>query len=265
MLIAVCSLKSSPGVTTLATGIAACWPQPGEALLVEADPAGGDLGARFGLSDSPNLVSLAAATRRNHEPRAMVEHSQVLSGDIRAVTAPVGPEQAGAAIAALAEPLRRAADRPGNAVIVDCGRIGAASPVLDILRCADAMLLVTRAHDDELAHVVQRLPAASNWSPRPCLVVVGKGRTTWEVSTSVGVPVLVRIPHDPKGAAVLGGHFDLRYSPDRSRIGRTTANLAAFLATWPPAAHAQFRRALEGRLVGADPAAPVTTLNGSTR
>jgi hypothetical protein len=42
-LIALASIKGSPGVTTAATALAASWPEGRQVLLVEADPFGGDL------------------------------------------------------------------------------------------------------------------------------------------------------------------------------------------------------------------------------
>ena len=67
-LIAVASFSGSPGVTTAALGIAACWPAGADPLLAEADPSGGDLQAWFGLPDTPGMVSLAAAARRGQQP-----------------------------------------------------------------------------------------------------------------------------------------------------------------------------------------------------
>src|SRR5437763_930180 len=61
-VVVFCTGKSA-GVSTLALAVAARWPQPGAALLVEADPAGGDLAARFGLRPAPGLTSAAAAGR----------------------------------------------------------------------------------------------------------------------------------------------------------------------------------------------------------
>jgi MinD-like ATPase involved in chromosome partitioning or flagellar assembly len=48
VLIVLGSAKGSPGVTTVAVAVAvaAPWPQPGAALVVELDLAGGDLGSR---------------------------------------------------------------------------------------------------------------------------------------------------------------------------------------------------------------------------
>ena len=63
MLIAVGSVKGSPGATTFGLALAAQWPDSGPRILAELDPSGGDLAARFALSLSPGLVSLAAAVR----------------------------------------------------------------------------------------------------------------------------------------------------------------------------------------------------------
>ncbi len=62
------SAKGSPGVTTTALLAAALWPRP--ALLLEADPAGGDVAARVPAADgglldtSRGLLPLLTAARR---------------------------------------------------------------------------------------------------------------------------------------------------------------------------------------------------------
>ncbi|MGY6655377.1 chromosome partitioning protein [Amycolatopsis sp. TRM77291] len=232
MLIAVCSLKGSPGVTTLATALGARWPGQENPVVVEADPAGGDLMARFRLPESPGLVSLAAAARGRggSEPNLLAQHTQFLPGGLRVVLGPAGAEQARAALSLLApgasSPMRRAADQPGTTVIVDCGRVDPDSPAFPIIRGADAMLLVARPHDDELAHVALKLQVAQRWSAKPCFVLVGDGYSTAEVAQVMGIPVMGRVPHDDKGAAVLCGHGNGRHSPAKSALGRAAAKIA---------------------------------------
>lgn len=232
MLIAVCSLKGSPGVTTLATALGARWPGQENPIVVEADPAGGDLMARFRMPESPGLVSLAAAARgrSGSEPNLLAQHTQLLPGGLRVVLGPVGAEQARAALSVLApgtsSPMRRAADQPGTTVIVDCGRVDPDSPAFPIIRGADAMLLVARPHDDELAHVALKLQAAQRWSAKPCFVLVGDGYPTAEVAQVMGIPVMGRVPRDDKGAAVLCGHGNGRHSPAKSTLGRAAAKIA---------------------------------------
>ncbi|RSD13632.1 chromosome partitioning protein [Amycolatopsis eburnea] len=235
MLIAVCSLKGSPGATTLATALGACWPPQQSLIVVEADPAGGDLMARFRLPDTPGLVSWAAAARGRGgaDPSLLVQHAQSLLGGLRVVSGPVGAEQARAALAVLASgvssPLRRAADQPDTVVIADCGRVDPGSPALPIVRGADAMLLLSRPRDDELAHVALKLQAAQQWSRRPCLVLVGDGYPTAEVSQTLQIPVMGRVPADTKGAAMFSGQGTGWRGADKSALGRAAAAIAVNL------------------------------------
>jgi hypothetical protein len=267
MLVAVCSLKGSPGVTTLATALGARWPAAENPILVEADQAGGDLMARFRLNDSPGLVSLAAAARRSADAMLLAQHTQQLPGGLRVVLGPVGAEQARAALHALTSggisPLRRAAAVPGTTVIADCGRVDPDSPELSIIRGADAMLLVARACDEQLAHVALKLHAAQRWSRKPCFVLVGDGYPTREVSQALGIPVMGRVPRDDKGAAVLCGGRSDRHGPDRSALGAAAAGIAELVLThWYAANHnaASVHTALVAQPHAARPHDPVRTL-----
>ncbi|WP_344309775.1 hypothetical protein [Fodinicola feengrottensis] len=60
MLVVLVSLKNSPGTTTTTVALAALWPHRHWTPVIEADPAGGDLACRLGLSEHPGLTSLAA-------------------------------------------------------------------------------------------------------------------------------------------------------------------------------------------------------------
>ncbi len=235
-LVAVCSFKGSPGTTTTALSLAARWPGGGRAVLVECDPAGGDLLARFRLETSPGLVSLAAAVRRSADPQVLWQHVQELPGGLPVVVGPPSAEQATAAlgeIAANVGALRLTADERDAVVVADCGRIDAGSPAAAVVRQADVTVLVARATDDALAHVATRLPTLARWSTRSCFVLVGKGYPTAEVAAALGVPVTARLPHDPKGAAALGGHGKRR-AVRRSALGRAAAELSHVIAAQSP-------------------------------
>lgn len=242
MLVSVLSVKGSPGVTTLAVALAARWPAPARALVVEADPSGGDLALRFSLPSTPGLVSLAAAARRAGDADLVWRHSRGLPGGLLVIAAPPDADQARAALSALApDPaggvgvLRTAADQPGTAVVVDCGRVDPGSPALSIVRCSDVVVLLSRARADDLAHLPRRLPTIGSWSPNPVLLLVGEGYSTAEVARELGVPPLGRVPHDPDGAAVLCGRPNRlrwgRSGPAHSALGRFALRVAAELAT----------------------------------
>jgi len=239
MLISVCSVKGSPGVTTFAIALAARWPQPARSVLVECDPSGGDLATRFSLASSPGLMSLAAATRRRPDPELLWQHTQVLPGGLPVVAAPPGAHQARAALEALAPEgslelglLRGPASTAGAVVVVDRGRI---DPAGDI--AADVLVLLSRAYADDLAHLATRLDATGRWARRRALILVGAGYPTSTIERELGVQVLARVPHDRRGAAALAGRPAGR-DLSRSHLGRTASEVAAALAMapTPPAA-----------------------------
>src|SRR5436305_12221156 len=90
-LVVVGSVKDAPGVTTLAVGMVAGWPRP-DAVLLEADPDGGDLAARFGHHPDPGLMSFAAAARSGIEAGRRRGHVQRLPLDLDVVLAPPGDD-----------------------------------------------------------------------------------------------------------------------------------------------------------------------------
>jgi hypothetical protein len=233
-LVAMCSLKGSPGVTTTALALAAGWPGDAVPVVVECDAAGGDLVARFrGLELAPGLVSLAAAARRAGEDDGLIwRHTQRLPGGLPVVPGPPGAEQARAALAELAtgahgQALRRWASRPGVVVVADCGRLDAHAPTMAVARQADVLVLLSGAGDDALAHLAAGLDDAASWCPRTVLVLAGEGHATGEIADTLGVEVTGRIPHDPRGAAAFTGHPARRRAPARSNLGRAAAGLAA--------------------------------------
>lgn len=252
MLVAVASVKGSPGVTTLCLALAACWPDPTGAIVVEADPAGGDVAMRFGLAQSPGLLSLAAAARggvathgrRIKDAGLLWRHAQSLPGDVSVVASPPDAARARGALAMLAAPdptgglgpgaLRAAAAHPGTVLVADCGRVDPGSPVMPLLRSADVMVMLTGAHADELAHLARRIPEIGAWSRNPVLLLAGGGHSIAAVARELGVAPLARVPFDPRGAAVLSGRRSLlrwhHSGPARSLLGQSAREIADLLA-----------------------------------
>lgn len=232
MLLAVGSVKGSPGATTAALALAARWPVGDEPTVVECDPAGGDLLVRFGLEPYPGLVSLAAAARRAPDENLLGRHTQRLPGGLPVVVGAMGGEQAKAALAVLASSggvdlLRRAAGAGRAVVVADCGRLESGSTALPVVRAADALVLLARPRAEDLAHVAALLPEAAGWCSTLRLVLVGDRYRPAEVARELGVPVLGRLPADARGAATLSGHAGLRHGPVRSALGRAAADVAA--------------------------------------
>ncbi|MFD5317585.1 MinD/ParA family protein [Streptomyces sp. NPDC127098] len=256
-VIALCSLKGSPGVTTTAVTLAATWPTAGHPVVIECDPAGGDLLARYRLDLYPGLVTLAAATRRyGTDPGLIWHHTQRLPGGLPVVPGPPGADQARVSLAELVQAetaLKRAAMRPGTVVLADCGRVEPGSPTLPLIRAADILLLVAGTGDDALAHLATTMHQARAWSTRPRLLLVGEGYPTDEIAQALGtaelgVGIAGRLPYDPAGAAMFSGHPAPRTAPARSRLGQAAAQLAARVArdalvTHGPRGHPEAPRA----------------------
>ncbi len=135
--VAVLAGKASPGATTVAAALTLTWPRP--VLLVDADPAGGDVvpGLLPGrVSTESGLVSWSVATR--HLPAldaaaSIGEHSVALPevGDAWAMPGLQSAAQAGALTGGgwtrLATAVERCTSVLGRDVVVDVGRLGEAS------------------------------------------------------------------------------------------------------------------------------------------
>jgi MinD-like ATPase involved in chromosome partitioning or flagellar assembly len=160
-VVVFCSAKGSPGVTTGALLTAALWPRP--VLLVDADPAGGDVALRLpGPDGSPlgvgrGLLSLLPTARRTLDPTLLFEHAQEVSGGIPVLAGLAGPEQAGA-VGELWGVLARAfAALTGGDVIVDAGRVHSQAAHLPLLRQADMVTCVLRPTVPGVVHTRERL------------------------------------------------------------------------------------------------------------
>jgi MinD-like ATPase involved in chromosome partitioning or flagellar assembly len=204
-------------------------------VVVEADPAGGDVAARFGLSDTPGLMALAAAVRRAASPEVVEECVQVLPGGVPVVAGPAGGQQAAAAVTLFAgsggvEALRGNADAAGT-VLLDLGRLE--EPTVSLVRAADVLLLVTRGEVEALAHVAARAGDLNAVAAGVELVVVGPSPyPASEIGAALGIGRVHAVPWDPRTAAALAGRATLgarrrRMSPLARAAGHLGWHLAA--------------------------------------
>ncbi|RAS58988.1 hypothetical protein C8D87_11641 [Lentzea atacamensis] len=228
MMIITCSLKGSPGASTLAVALGARWPGPTRPIVVEADSAGGDTAARLRLPNSPGLVSLAAAARGSSDTELLTRHAHALASGLWIVPAPSDPAQSRAAFGALAASQFSPFRTLGSPVIIDVGRVDPDPTMLGLLRSADALLVVARPHDDSLAHVSARRAHMQTWSHHPGLVLVGKGYPLAQVTEALGLPVLAGIPDDAKGAQALWHQrgFDSVLNRHAERLARQLLHTA---------------------------------------
>lgn len=234
-LVCVGSAHGSPGATTTALAVAATWPEQRRCLLVEADPFGGVIAARYGLGDSPGLSSLAAMARRGLDVDVVWQHAQQLPGGIPILVGPATAEEAHAVLRDLARILAEwAVEQAEVDVIVDCGRISPGSPMVIAMTAADQVLVVTRPSIDQLRPAAARSAALTSVGVRSGLLLVGDHPYgPDEVAATLGVDVAGVIAWDPRTAAVLTGRHGAVRDLRRSRLVRSVATLAAELAPTP--------------------------------
>ena len=210
MLVAIVSAKGSPGVSTTALAVAATWPRP--ALMLDADPFGGDVRAGVGRGEWPPGAGLAEAvvdlrsvgldqalSRRVHRPAEWAP--SVLAGLGCVGQAATLPWAAlGAAVART----------PGADTVADCGRLVLADGVTGLLDRCDAVVVVTRSSLRAVRATARvcalitgelNVPAGDR---RVSVLVVDAGApySAPEIEQACGVPLLGELPDDPRAAGV---------------------------------------------------------------
>jgi hypothetical protein len=202
--------------------LAAAWPATGgvRPVVVEVDVAGGDLAARFGLSDMEGLLALAASAHQGGQGEEFGGCLQEVAGGLRVVVAPTGGDQALASVGAVvARPsVLRGGPEDEGAVLLDLGRLGG-RPSRELARGADRLVLVSRGSVEALAHVAARGEWLEGASYE--LVVVGPCRfSEADIASALEVsPEQVhKVPWDVRAAAALSGSGQL----GRRRWARST-------------------------------------------
>lgn len=203
-LVAVGSPHGAPGVTTVAVGLARAWWAAGRpALLLEADPDGGVLAARLGVSPRPGLTELAGRARADLDPDAFDDLAQPLPGGLPALLAHPSAEQTAAALRVGAARVAGALAADGCLAVVDVGRVRPATPARPLVEAAAVVVVVTRPDAGSLAvlaHARRLLPPAE----RLAVVLVGdRPYPPGEVAAALELEVAAVLPVDPRDAAAL--------------------------------------------------------------
>ncbi|MEU4367336.1 ParA family protein [Micromonospora chersina] len=257
-IIAMVSAKGSPGVTTAALAAALSWHR--RLVLAECDPAGGSILAGYlgGALDGPRGLGELAVGELRDGNLENAFWSQLVDLDAPRrerllLPGVVDPAQAGSVtplwqrFADFFTSLERGV--PPYDALVDCGRLHVGGPPWPVLRAAAVVLLVTRAHLPDLSatratvKAIERDFAEHRIPPGTLrLLVVGDGHGGSEISKALRLPVIARLPHDPRTAEVLGHGGTVRANrplmraagalevPVRALLDRRRARLA-----WPGA------------------------------
>lgn len=243
MLTAVTAGKAAPGATTTAWALALSW--PAELLVVDGDPAGGDMAPGLlpgRVVTDRGLLSWSMAARRGVPAmvaaRLFAEHAVALPERPGVWLVPGFSTAAqGASFTAEAwERLALAVQRSGEIgrdSLVDTGRLVGERAPWPVLRAADRVLVVVRptvrsvhAAQDAALSLRRELGDVA----RVGAVVVGDGPYgATEVGKAVGLAVVGRLPFDRAAAGVLSEGAVGERALSRSALLRAAAALAADL------------------------------------
>ncbi len=188
MLIAIGSDKGSPGTTTTALALASAWRTP--AVVVEADPGGGDLGLRLRTArgevvpETPTVLTLLTAARsaqESGEPDVVGRYALEINEQLAVVPAPLLAEQ----LAAVPNwsPLVDVLHAGSAAHFLDVGRLHGSSPLVPCVAAAEVVVVVARAEAgslirlrERLSRITATLAALRSAPPRLFPVLVGRER-----------------------------------------------------------------------------------------
>lgn len=202
------------------------------ALMVEADPAGGDVGARAGMSVDPGLLTLAAAGRRGVTEELVVGHTQRLASGASVLLGPPSPEQAATALVGLGPALVRTVSQRGGITFVDTGRWDPRSPATDFVQVADAIVVVFRPTLEGVEHARTRIASLGALQTRIVATTVGeRPYTPSEVAAALDDVELHVIPHDPRAAAAIASGVRIDRWLGRCPLVRSAAALSERLGT----------------------------------
>jgi hypothetical protein len=153
-MLTIFGVKGSPGTTTCALLIAALWPR--EALLVEADPAGGDLALRLSgptgqvLPRSPSIAGLAVEPPGTPGWDRAWHHALQTRVGVSVVCGLVEAEPMGIAVRQHAQAMARRL--AATETIVDAGRLLPHTPAFPFAAAADAIVLVVGDGAEQFFH-----------------------------------------------------------------------------------------------------------------
>ena len=221
MIVAVCSAKGSPGVTSTALTLAAVWSRP--VVLLEADPTGGDLALRCRahgggpVAEAPNVLGLAAAARSS-QPGSLSQYTQLLASGVPVIQGVTSLAQ-GRGLAGLWAPIAQVCRDVDIDIVVDLGRLDSAAPVMAMVTVADRVLVACTASLESVLHtreLVAELASIVGPSARKQVMplVIGPAKHARadradvdEVITAQGAPVApaVHLPLDHPALVRLEG------------------------------------------------------------
>jgi len=230
-LVVVTGGKGGPGATTLAVGLAGAWAAAGRSvLLVDLDPAGGDVAAHLPVPDVRHGVApLLGLPAGQLDPAAVRAESTQVGWGLQVLVGLPGPDTGGLLRPDATLALLRAARGVVGVelLVVDPGRLLPGSVAAGTLGVAEVRVLAARA-DLPGALAAQRALAATQHARVLAVVAVAVQRPAdaAELAHALSRPLVGVIPADPRGVR---RSLQTGQPSTSGRLGRAYATLAAQL------------------------------------
>ena len=177
MIVTIGSIRGAPGATSWALLLAAAWPLEctERRVVVEADPAGGVLGARYGLGVEPGAVRMVSGIRRNGTTAVVLEGvAREVEPGLFVVPGPESGEQVRSVWNEGAMPVAvHAATDPG-VWFLDAGRLDEMNPSIAIADHSALTMLVVGPRHEDLVQLPSRVEALRRRCRTVAVVVSGR-------------------------------------------------------------------------------------------
>jgi MinD-like ATPase involved in chromosome partitioning or flagellar assembly len=212
MIVMLASAKGSPGVTTTSLALTAAVAgsampaSVGDALLMEADPAGGDLECWCGPHGDPGLLKAVTEVRQPEDVEPIRAAAVSVVPGVNALLAPTSDTSMAAALRSCSAGFPGAVAQLGATVVVDRGRwLPDGHRPLDELARQASLVVVCRPALASVEHARALVSTLRPLTSRVGVAVVGgsKPYSPSEIAAAVGAHVLGVLPWDPRGVATL--------------------------------------------------------------
>ena len=207
-------------------------------LIIEADPAGGDIAARAGLALDPGLVTLAAAARKGLDPTSMARHIQPMASGIDVLVAPTDPSQTISAVIAIGQPLAALLADRGGLTLIDLGRSNSSTAGLPLTRVADLAIVVCRPGVASVEHARLTLGGLRAAGVRAAALVIGtKPYSPTEIASALGEPRIFAVEHDRRAAELVVSGVAIDRWLERSALMRSARAALTRCEPWSVLRH----------------------------
>jgi len=197
--------------------------------LIEADPAGGVLALRFGLTERPSLATMSSDTRRSRTLDDVLRNAQDIN-DVNVIAGPADPLVAARSVQSSTATIIELAKTPGTRWVCDLGRIDERSAAIELAKAADQTILVSRTAPAEVQALLYAARVLRSHSANIGLVTVGDHpHTPAEVQSVAEIQLLAALPDSPTVAPAFNGGQFRRSQLRRSVLWRSVIGLAKVL------------------------------------